>query len=68
MFVFVFVFVCVIVIVIVITGASVDSMCHELSECVWFINGSVKHRAVQYGRTKVFQEILADLKKVSNQN
>ena len=41
-FVFVFVFVFACVFVIVITGASVDSTCHELSEYVWSC-GSVKH-------------------------
>ena len=41
-FVFVFVFVFAFVFVIVITGASVDSTCHELSEYVW-LYGSVKH-------------------------
>ena len=40
-FVFVFVFVFVCVFVIVITGASVDTSCHELSEYVW-LYGSVK--------------------------
>ena len=42
-FVFVFVFACDLVFVIVITEASVDSMCHELSEYVW-LYGSVRHR------------------------
>ena len=36
-FVFVFVFVFVCVFVIVITGASVDSRCHKLSENIWFM-------------------------------
>ena len=41
-FVFFSVFVIAFVFVIVITGASVDSTCHELSEYVW-LYGSVKH-------------------------
>ena len=55
--------------VIFITGTSVDSTCHELSEYVR-LYGSVKHilsctvapggRADE--RTKVFQEVHADLK------
>ena len=39
----VFVSACDLVFVIVITEASVDSMCHELSEYVW-LYGSVRHR------------------------
>ena len=41
-FVFVFVFFFAFVFVIVITGASVDSTCHDLSEYVW-LHESVKH-------------------------
>ena len=52
-FVFVFAF----VFVIVITGASVDSTCHELSEYVLLIKIFSAG-----GRREVFQEVLADLK------
>ena len=50
-------------------GASVDSTCHELSEYVWLF-ASVKHTLIHTvdpdfwrPRTKVFQEVLADLKR-----
>ena len=71
---FAFVIVFVFVFVIVILRESVDKACHELLEHVW-LYGSVKHiksctvdpdfwRGRAGGRTEVFQEVLADLKRV----